>query len=91
MVAEAGFEPSDLWVMSPTSYRTAPLRDIELHPQVPEQYNIPRADCQEGKSTFFIFRKISLCGKMTQPVATGSFHPSNGFEREKGENKEGVS
>ena len=28
MVAERGFEPPDLWVMSPTSYRTAPLRDI---------------------------------------------------------------
>ena len=28
MVAETGFEPRDLRVMSPTSYRTAPLRDI---------------------------------------------------------------
>ena len=28
MVAEAGFEPHDLRVMSPTSYQTAPLRDI---------------------------------------------------------------
>ena len=28
MVAEMGFEPHDLRVMSPTSYQTAPLRDI---------------------------------------------------------------
>ena len=28
LVAEAGFEPHDLRVMSPTSYRTAPLRAI---------------------------------------------------------------
>ena len=28
MVAGAGFEPHDLRVMSPTSYRTAPPRDI---------------------------------------------------------------
>ena len=30
MVAEAGFEPHDLRVMSPTSYQAAPLRDIKL-------------------------------------------------------------
>ena len=30
VVAGAGFEPHDLRVMSPTSYRTAPPRDIEL-------------------------------------------------------------
>ena len=30
MVAEMGFEPHDLRVMSPTSYRTALLRDIDL-------------------------------------------------------------
>ena len=28
MVAEMGFEPHDLRVMSPTSYQTAPLRDM---------------------------------------------------------------
>ena len=28
MVAEVGFEPHDLRVMSPTSCQTAPLRDI---------------------------------------------------------------
>ena len=28
MVAEMGFEPHDLRVMSPTSYQTDPLRDI---------------------------------------------------------------
>ena len=28
MVAEMGFEPHDLRVMSPASYQTAPLRDI---------------------------------------------------------------
>ena len=28
MVAEKGFEPHDLRVMSPASYQTAPLRDI---------------------------------------------------------------
>ena len=28
LVAEMGFEPHDLRVMSPTSYQTAPLRDI---------------------------------------------------------------
>ncbi len=30
MVAEVGFEPHDLRVMSPTSYRTALLRDVKL-------------------------------------------------------------
>ncbi len=30
LVAGAGFETNDLRVMSPTSYRTAPSRDIEL-------------------------------------------------------------
>ena len=30
VVAEMGFEPHDLRVMSPTSYRTALLRDIDL-------------------------------------------------------------
>ena len=30
MVAEAGFEPHDLRVMSPTSYQTAPLRDVNF-------------------------------------------------------------
>ncbi len=29
LVAGAGFEPHDLRVMSPTSYRTAPPRDID--------------------------------------------------------------
>ena len=29
LVAEMGFEPHDLRVMSPTSYQTAPLRDID--------------------------------------------------------------
>ena len=28
LVAEMGFEPHDLRVMSPTSYQTAPLRDM---------------------------------------------------------------
>ena len=28
MVAEMGFEPHDLRVMSPTSYQAAPLRDM---------------------------------------------------------------
>ena len=28
LVAEMGFEPHDLRVMSPASYQTAPLRDI---------------------------------------------------------------
>ena len=28
MVAEKGFEPHDLRVMSPTSYQAAPLRDM---------------------------------------------------------------
>ena len=31
MVAEAGFEPHDLRVMSPTSYQAAPLRDMSLY------------------------------------------------------------
>ena len=30
MVAGVGFEPHDLRVMSPTSYRTAPPRDIDV-------------------------------------------------------------
>ena len=30
MVAEGGFEPPDLRVMSPTSYQAALLRDINL-------------------------------------------------------------
>ena len=29
LVAEMGFEPHDLRVMSPTSYQAAPLRDIK--------------------------------------------------------------
>ena len=33
LVAEMGFEPHDLRVMSPTSYRTALLRDIYLVPE----------------------------------------------------------
>ena len=33
LVAEMGFEPHDLRVMSPTSYRTALLRDIILVPE----------------------------------------------------------
>mgnify|MGYP007098454460 CR=1 FL=1 len=33
MVAEMGFEPHDLRVMSPTSYQAAPLRDIKLVPE----------------------------------------------------------
>ncbi len=33
LVAEAGFEPHDLRVMSPTSYQAAPLRDIKLVPE----------------------------------------------------------
>ena len=28
LVAEVGFEPHDLRVMSPTSYQAAPLRDV---------------------------------------------------------------
>ena len=32
MVAEVGFEPHDLRVMSPTSYQAALLRDIEFYP-----------------------------------------------------------
>ena len=32
MVAEVGFEPHDLRVMSPTSYQAALLRDIEFFP-----------------------------------------------------------
>ena len=32
LVAEVGFEPHDLRVMSPTSYQAALLRDIELTP-----------------------------------------------------------
>ena len=30
LVAEAGFEPHDLRVMSPTSYQAAPLRDMDF-------------------------------------------------------------
>ena len=36
LVAGMGFEPHDLRVMSPTSYRTAPPRDILLQCLVPE-------------------------------------------------------
>ena len=36
MVAETGFEPRDLRVMSPTSYQAAPLRDILEVAMVPE-------------------------------------------------------
>ena len=35
LVAETGFEPRDLRVMSPTSYQAAPLRDIKFVPLVP--------------------------------------------------------
>ena len=33
LVAEMGFEPHDLRVMSPASYQTAPLRDMKLVPE----------------------------------------------------------
>ncbi len=33
LVAGAGFEPHDLRVMSPTSYQTAPPRDMKLVPE----------------------------------------------------------
>ena len=33
LVAEVGFEPHDLRVMSPTSYQAAPLRDINMVPE----------------------------------------------------------
>ena len=33
LVAEVGFEPHDLRVMSPASYQTAPLRDMKLVPE----------------------------------------------------------
>ena len=33
LVAEVGFEPHDLRVMSPTSYQAALLRDIDLVPE----------------------------------------------------------
>ena len=36
LVAETGFEPRDLRVMSPTSYQAAPLRDILEVAMVPE-------------------------------------------------------
>ena len=35
LVAEVGFEPHDLRVMSPTSYQAALLRDIWFIPMVP--------------------------------------------------------
>ena len=35
LVAEVGFEPHDLRVMSPTSYQAALLRDMRLLPMVP--------------------------------------------------------
>ena len=35
MVAEVGFEPHDLRVMSPTSYQAALLRDIKFYRVVP--------------------------------------------------------
>ena len=35
MVAEVGFEPHDLRVMSPTSYQAALLRDIQFSRLVP--------------------------------------------------------
>ena len=35
LVAEMGFEPHDLRVMSPTSYQAALLRDIVFGPLVP--------------------------------------------------------
>ena len=37
MVAGRGFEPPDLWVMSPTSYLTAPPRDILLYNNIKKQ------------------------------------------------------
>ena len=40
LVAEAGFEPHDLRVMSPTSYQAAPLRDRNL--SFKGLYRIPR-------------------------------------------------
>ena len=44
LVAEVGFEPHDLRVMSPTSYQAALLRDI----MVPETGIEPVRDCSHG-------------------------------------------
>ena len=39
LVAEVGFEPHGLRVMSPTSYQTAPLRDIWCRKPVSNRYD----------------------------------------------------
>ncbi len=51
LVAEAGFEPHDLRVMSPTSYQAAPLRDRNLSSK--GLYRIPR-ECSFVKHYFQI-------------------------------------
>ena len=52
LVAERGFEPPDLRVMSPTSYLAALLRDIYALSRVLDDYNTIIICCQE----FFIHK-----------------------------------
>ena len=55
LVAEMGFEPHDLRVMSPTSYRAAPLRDIERTVFLVLNYNTTHAHiCQALFSKKFL-------------------------------------
>ena len=61
LVAGRGFEPPDLWVMSPTSYRTAPPRD-QAPLKVLDYHNIFCAVCQVNFQNFCKFqRKLAFC------------------------------
>ena len=64
MVAGVGFEPHDLRVMSPTSYQTAPPRDIYL----PEPCNIntPINQSQELFSAFSAPDPAAVYERMTR-------------------------
>ena len=67
MVAEAGFEPHDLWVMSPTSYRTAPLRDIWCRRSGSNRHEIEVS--RDFKS------RASAYSATPAYSAVGAFHP----------------
>ena len=78
LVAGRGFEPTDLRVMSPTSYRTAPPRDIESL--------IIIARSQLSVNTFFIagsaVLRVSLNAEETVTVFPALFfYPKAGGRR----------
>ena len=72
LVAEMGFEPHDLRVMSPASYQTAPLRDI-LVPEAgvePVREKISRDFKSRASANSAIPANIDLCSKSPNYYST---------------------